>query len=240
MYYHDVTQLLTEQERTDTLQRISPSGVILVLANLIPLGGVLLLAWEVFPVVLLYWLENVIVGVYNVARLIWARPNDVGRWVAKLFMIPFFTFHYGMFTLVHGVFVFAIFGGDLSGGEFISVTVIRAALSEYGIVYAALALFASHGFSFFWNYIRMGEYRRVELQKLMQQPYSRVVVLHLTIIGGGFLVMAVGSPTLGLLLLVVLKTGVDWRAHLKERKKLGPETYARLKQTLVDQGSATA
>ncbi len=228
---------LAEMLHTDTHQWTSPSGVVLILVNLIPLGGVLLLAWEVFPVVLLYWLENVVVGVFNVARFVWATPNDVGRWLAKLFMIPFFIFHYGMFTLIHGVFVFAIFGGDLSGGEFISVAVVRSALIEYGIVYAALALFASHGFSFFWNYIRKGEYRRAELEKLMQQPYSRVVVLHITIIGGGFLVMAAGSPTLGLLLLVVLKIGVDLRAHLKEREKFGPETYARLKQALVDRDS---
>jgi hypothetical protein len=56
----------------------------------------------------------------------------------------------------------------------------------------------------------------------MGQPYARVVVLHLTIIGGGFLVMALGAPVLGLLLLVVLKIGVDLAAHLREHSILQP------------------
>lgn len=55
----------------------------------------------------------------------------------------------------------------------------------------------------------------------MQQPYNRVVVLHVTIIVGGGLLMMLGSPMPGLLLLVLLKTGVDIAAHLKERAKFG-------------------
>jgi hypothetical protein len=54
---------------------------------------------------------------------------------------------------------------------------------------------------------------------LMSQPYGRIVVLHLTIMGGGFLMMALGSPTVGLVLLVVLKIGLDLSAHLRERRK---------------------
>ncbi len=84
-----------------------------------------------------------------------------------------------------------------------------------------MALALSHGFSFGWNYIRGGEYRRATLKDLMQRPYSRVVVLHVVIIASGFLVMALNAPTVGLLLLVVLKVGVDVRAHLKEHRKLG-------------------
>lgn len=50
----------------------------------------------------------------------------------------------------------------------------------------------------------------------MQLPYNRVLVLHLTIIFGAFPVMALGSPIWGLVLLVVLKTAMDLRAHLRE------------------------
>jgi hypothetical protein len=53
----------------------------------------------------------------------------------------------------------------------------------------------------------------------MQQPYGRIVVLHLTILGGGFLMLALHSPAVGLLLLVALKTALDLRGHFAERKK---------------------
>jgi hypothetical protein len=53
----------------------------------------------------------------------------------------------------------------------------------------------------------------------MQQPYGRIVVLHLTILGGGFLMMALHSPVVGLLLPVALKIALDLRGHFAERKK---------------------
>ena len=58
----------------------------------------------------------------------------------------------------------------------------------------------------------------------MQQPYGRVVVLHLAILGGGFLIMALKSPTAGLVLLVVLKIILDVRSHWKERRRAAPES----------------
>ena len=75
--------------------------------------------------------------------------------------------------------------------------------------------------SFFVNYIRGGEYKNASLALLMAQPYSRVLVLHFTILIGGFAMMALGSPVYGLLILVAVKTGVDVAAHRAERQKLG-------------------
>lgn len=63
----------------------------------------------------------------------------------------------------------------------------------------------------------------------MQQPYGRVMVLHLTILGGAFLMAALHSPVVGLLLLVVLKIVLDLRGHFKERKKFArPVTHPAL------------
>src|ERR1051326_6744828 len=90
---------------------VSLSTVALVFANAVPLIGVLFLGWQVFPLILLYWLENVIVGGLNVLRMGGADPAGPVRWIAKVFLIPFFCVHFGGFTTIHGVFVFAMFGG---------------------------------------------------------------------------------------------------------------------------------
>src|SRR5262245_52984701 len=55
-------------------RRKDVSTTALVLANLTPLFGVLFLHWSVFSLLLLYWLENVTVGVVNVLRLQLAPP----------------------------------------------------------------------------------------------------------------------------------------------------------------------
>lgn len=201
--------------------RVSPSALALVAANLVPLAGVLFLGWSVFATLLLFWLENVIVGGFNVLRMAWARPHNPALWAGKLFLIPFFIIHYGMFVTVHGIFVLAFFGGvgagALSGG-FPGPATFLHAVQGAGITLAALALVASHGFSFLFNYLGAGEYRTVPLEALMRGPYGRVVVLHLVILGGGFLVMTLGSPLVPLALLVVLKTGLDLVAHTREHK----------------------
>jgi hypothetical protein len=70
--------------------------------------------------------------------------------------------------------------------------------------------------SFFTNYIGKGEYKNTTLNQLMGQPYGRVVILHVTIIIGGFLVALFGSPVVGLIMLIALKTFIDIKTHLKQ------------------------
>lgn len=208
--------------RTPDWSRVSVWA--LIASNLVPLYGVLAHSWPVFPIMLLFWLENVVIGVLNAVRMIVAQPpgeGGGGRGEAKLFMVPFFCMHYGIFTLVHGVFVFALFAGDAfdgvdQPGEFGQA--VPEALASWQLGWALLALIASHVLSFFTNFIGRGEYKRYSLGRLLFQPYGRVIILHLTILGGGFLAMAMGSPTWALAVLVVLKILVDLGAHHLEHR----------------------
>ena len=195
---------------------MTPSLLALGLANALPIAGVLLLGWKVFPLVLLYWLENVVVGGFNVGKLLLAQPQEPAYSVGKLFLIPFFIFHFGMFTLLHGVFVFALFGAKTLP-RFDSLAELPAAIRAYHLGWGVLALVVSHGLSFYWNYFENGEYRRASLPILMMQPYARLVVLHLAVLFGGWIVLTLGSPLLALLVLVALKTAADVRAHQAER-----------------------
>jgi hypothetical protein len=196
--------------------RVLPSAAALVAANLVPLVCVLFFGWSVFAILLLFWVENVIVGGFNVLRMLCAQPDNVAFWAAKLFLIPFFTVHYGMFVTVHGIFVLTMFSGAMPSRGFPSPATFVHAVQGAGIAPAALALVLSHGVSFAFNYLGAGEYRSVQLQALMMRPYGRVMVLHLVILLGGFLVLTLGSPLLPLALLIVLKTGLDLRGHLRE------------------------
>ncbi len=197
---------------------MTPSLLALLLANALPIFGVLFLGWTVFPLVLLYWLENVVVGGFNVAKLLLAKPNQPEFWVAKLFLVPFFMVHFGGFTFVHGALVLALFGPN-GTPAFDLLSAVPAAVRANQLGWGVLSLVLSHGVSFYWNYIRNGEFQRASLQALMMQPYSRVFVLHFTVLFGGWIVMLLGSPTLALVLLVAFKTAADLRGHQAERKK---------------------
>jgi len=193
------------------------SAWVLVAANLVPLAGVLFWGWDAFALVALFWMENVVVGVFFILRMLCLDPRDPALWLGKLFMVPFFCFHYGMFTGLHGVFVFSLLGGESYGvrGFEVLAPAVRAA-GDYGLWLPLAVLTASHLFSFVWNFLYRGEFRRAGLSSLMSQPYGRVVVLHVAVILGGIGAMALGSPLWALLVLLAMKIGLDVKAHLKE------------------------
>lgn len=197
-----------------------PSVIALILANLVPIFGVVFLHWEVFPLMFLFWSENVIIGVFNVLKMLTANPSLPVEWIVKVFMVPFFCVHYGMFTFVHGIFVVELFGGVKSHG-FPNAATFWQVMQENQLGWAVLGLAVSRGVSFVTNYIGKGEYQRASLQQLMSQPYGRIVVMHLAILFGGFVMMGLHSPMVGLVLLVVLKIFLDLNSHVKERKKFG-------------------
>lgn len=208
-----------ERLKIDSADFKKISVIAMIIGNMVPIYGVLFMGWQVFPLLLLFWLENVIIGVFNVLKMLVSAPGNFGQWFAKIFMIPFFCVHYGMFTLVHGIFILVFFGGYNQHGSIMpSFSDVFNLIGTLQIGTAVLALLLSHTISFITNYIGAGQYKTAQLADLMAQPYGRVVILHLTILLGGFLVMALGSPVIGLILLISLKTFVDLKAHLKLHK----------------------
>jgi hypothetical protein len=186
------------------------SSAALIAANLIPLVGVLAGGWRVFDVLLLFWAENVAIGVFNVLRmLVVARRGERGA----AGLAAFFAVHYGIFTIVHGVFLVTLFGPPAD-----SPMPAFAALAAPALALPLAALVASHGVSFLANFILGGEADRVTAGALMTAPYGRVVALHVAIIFGGFAAAASGAPMLALALLVALKIAVDLAAHVAEHR----------------------
>ena len=219
---------------------MTPSLWTLLIANAFPIVGVLFLGWTVFPLVLLYWLENVVVGSYNVLKLLLAQPRQPWSWAGKLFLVPFFLVHFGGFTYVHGVLILALLGPK-SAQPFDLLATLPAAIRANQLGWAVVGLVVSHGLSFYSNYLKSGEYQRAQLNTLMMQPYARVMVLHMTVLIGGWLVLTLGSPLYALVLLVALKTSIDVRAHVAERRKFGaPDTPSPLQPTGTGAGAEAA
>jgi hypothetical protein len=90
------------------------------------------------------------------------------------------------------------------------------------VAIGAVALFLSHGASFLFNYVGRGEYLTTSPTRQMMAPYRRVIVLHLTIIFGAFVVAILGAPIGALLVLVGLKIAFDLHLHLREHGSSGP------------------
>ena len=236
----------------------------LIGANMIPLLGVLFFGWRVGDVMLLFWLENVIIGGFNIVRMVIAAGGGILGFLMKAPVIAFFTVHYGGFTFVHGIFVIVMFVGVEQDGAILTLVgdeeqvveitddpetwplgneveyedgdfdellaefgaLVQDHVLETGLWVALLALVISHGVSLKTNFIGSGEYRNVTADDLMMRPYGRVFVLHFVIIIGGMLVAATGQMVAAILLLVLLKIGLDVGAHMTERGRLGKRAGA--------------
>ncbi len=196
------------------------SVIVLILANLVPIAGVLTMGWQVFPIMLLFWFENVMIGFFNVLKILTCRGKEPSEPSAlKLFYLFFFMFHYGMFTMGHGFFVIMLFGRKaVSGIEFLGVGPLVRAIVEQKLPAAALGLFLSHGFSFYTHYWKKEEYLTATPRQLMLEPYRRVILLHAGLIFGGFAVAFLGSSTWALLVFILLKILLDIPFHLREHR----------------------
>jgi hypothetical protein len=202
--------------------------VALVVANLVPLAGVLWFGWSVWTILILYWLENGIVGIFNVLKIqkaegvsaapvratINGRPVDAS---SRSALSAFFLMHYGMFWVVHGIFVLTLPLFSLAGTG--STEDLAADVRPGTIILALIALTISHGLSYWFNFIKGGEYLRVSPSGQMSAPYGRLVVLHLTIIVGAMAIGFTGAPEAAVAILVILKTVLDVGFHLAEHRK---------------------
>ena len=193
---------------------LKPSAILLILVNLVPLIGVLLFSWEAAGILLIYWSESAIIGFYMILKIIFAK-GDIGTPASRFFIVLFLAFHFGMFMLGHLFFLLMAVIPESYYSPLFSGDSFEAGLQNFleasgNWLFTVMLLFMSHGFSFLTNYIIGGEREKADVGTLMQMPYQRVVVMHITIIFGAML----GAPVL---VLVLIKIIFDLRAHLAER-----------------------
>jgi hypothetical protein len=198
---------------TEPVPLTSPAALALLAANLVPLAGVLFGGWSLATVVVLFWSESAIIGFYTLLKM-----AVVGKW-AVLFAGPFFVAHFGAFMAAHFLFIYEFFvrGIDARGPGPPALDALR---DLFVPLWPALAaLFVSHGVSFCVNFLGRSEHDGPELSELGTAPYKRIMIMQLTIIFGGWIVIALKTPVLALVVLVLLKIAVDFHAHRRERER---------------------
>jgi len=204
-----------------------PAEICLIAANMVPLAGVLLWGWRVFDVMLLFWLENVIIGFFNILKMsAWIIRTKV---YPAVVMVLFFTAHYGGFALAHFIVLMALFGGGQPGDTLGPAFILsRPEFHTAGFYGAALGLFTSHLFSFCANFLARGEIAKTHIGILMTAPYKRVTMLHAALLIGGTAAQILKQPVWALGLLIGLKIAFDLRAHHKSHAEKSTDSAENL------------
>ena len=203
------------------------SVTVLVIANCVPIVGVMFLGWDVFLILAAYWIENVVIAFYNVLRM-HCIDGALKFSPGKAFVILFFLVHYGGFTFAHGLCILLIFGPSSAPAEDMATALAivwpevseMLAARQWALITMAVSLFASHGLSFVVNYLLRGGRRRTNFDTLMFRPYRRIIVMNVTVLFGAILVGWLPSYHGPLCVLVAIKTSLDVFAHYREHRKL--------------------
>ncbi len=194
----------------------------------VPIFMVLFLGWRAEALVLLYWAENIVIGLATIVRLVWsgARMGAIGIGLC-LFLVPFFMVHYGMFCFGHGVFVFSFAQTvDLNAANFSPspaaifnmFETIRTSFPGMTLALGLIALYQLTAAA--RDYWPASGKDYPDVMQEMFAPYGRIVTLHIAIILAGFIMMALGDPMIGVLLFILIRMGASivgraWRDRPK-------------------------
>lgn len=207
---------------------------LLVALNALPLYGVFSWGWKSFDLIFLYWLENLIIGVFMILRIVIRPYSHAVELAMPVFLAPFFAVHYGMFCFGHGTFVIGLFGKELA-----------PELAGMGIPEIILPIIESR--QLLWPLMGLLAYQLLDwirdtterglgsdgVAQLTTAPYRRIIVLHITIIASGFVLTTLHEPLAGLLLLIVFKTWMDlyhWNKDEQAATKGKPVINKKIKQ----------
>jgi hypothetical protein len=194
--------------------------VLALLINAVPLVGVLYFDWSAINVVVLYWFENLMIGVCTFIRLLlhrfwtrkrgyWRRTNRLGILInnkpATLGLIGEYAAASFGFTLAHGIFVGGI--ALLVHQNYPDQPMWQ--LSWHQVLRGALAIAAFLGIELVVDLMRIRNASFAAIRDYAQARMGRVIVMHLAIIFG-MMAMAFSNSPMGVLyVLIALKTGSD-------------------------------
>lgn len=215
-----------------------PSVWISLFIDLIPVVMVFAYGWTALPLVMLYWLENIVIGLFTIARMIVSSFTLGWGGLISLFLVPFFVVHYGMFCAGHGTFLFVLASiqkepggaGAADIGRFEPMDVpgmSEIALNVHPMMMWVLGIgIAWRLILFVWQFLLRGDYAKTNPIAEMFSPYGRIVVMHLAIFAGFGALLWLGQPLWGVLGLILARAvfGLFGAAEDADKER----THARL------------
>ena len=184
---------------------MSISSWLLITMNIVPLIGALFFAWDVQVIIVLYWIENLMIGVFNILKMSIVAVSQQ-EW-KSFSMVAFFALHYGAFCAGHGNLLMELLDMEnilrilspeqewpgplvLAQEAWLTLQAIMDALGAK-LWLGVGALFLSRFVSFLEYFIFRAEYAKAKVKDLMTAPYRHLIVLHVGLIVGGYVYYAV-------------------------------------------------
>ena len=214
-------------------KQLTRAEYFIIAANLIPVYGVLFEKWSAKEVFLVYCLETIIVGIFNLIKMgivtsirktdIWYNGPTRSQQHGLFFML-FFLIHYGMFVAIQMGIFFGVSGMAPDGGiNVFSFFYKWPQLLTNDAYYMLAGFIISYGFNMIYNFILTGQYRTVSLIQLMFQPYIRIFIQQFTVIVGSIF-LSFGAGAVFIIIFAAIKiffeAFVDYEGILNKQMRV--------------------
>ena len=180
--------------------------------NLIILLGLLSSGYiEPYTVLFGYFLETIIIGVFNCFKIYKCHKYDKES-KSLLFQILFFCFHYGFFIAVQSIFLFGIFGLSNTADfkePFHLIENFKLVLQLEGIDIVIYVMIFTQLVKYLIDFILPKKYLEFKVRDVFFKPYLRIVIQQFVVILGSLFIVLSSAPYIAAVLLIVIRFLLD-------------------------------
>lgn len=186
---------------------------LVVLSNILPLLGVLLAGWDIYTLLIFYWMETCVIAFWTVMTIAFHKGEEtwtfdgLGRRTGGLASAGagFIAVHAGFFMAIHLFLMSSLYGGDWPGHLRSPQVFLETFLIGQNL-WPMLTLIGLHRAAIFRE-----DRKEESVAPVIVSLYMRIVVMQVVIIFGAWGAMLLGSGWFGLILLVAMRTILDLR-----------------------------
>jgi hypothetical protein len=209
-----------------------PSTILVLIADLIPLAGVLWWGWDAFVLLMLYWMETAVIAFWALARIFTVAGGTyqssigfIANMAPRLGLTLFFLVHASGFMGAHLLFLWVVFSGKWGQTIHNPHDFIHQMVLPYHLWVPLGMTFVARGIAFVRDMLsRRGHGVALAVATAQQQQsdaigaivgglYGRIILMHITILAGVGVAKKIGS--IGpYVLLIAIKTAFDVLIHV--------------------------
>lgn len=182
-----------------------------ICAALVPLAGTLLLGWSIYEVMMVYWLEGLILGLFVLARLYIQPPWRIGSMLARLHVMLFFLSFLLSFAATHLMVIMILF--HPAGPEEFEFPEdpdeIVGWFKQGWLLLPALFLLIPQCWQFLRNWLLQRGWEETSSLRLALGLFSRLLITHAGVILAAVLVVHYHAPILMVPVLIAAKLALD-------------------------------
>ena len=194
-------------------RKLTTGDFLLIIVNLIPVYGVWFEGWNASQVFLVYCLETIIIGLFNIIKMacvtLFVKPKDVWEngsstsMQSGWFFIFFFIVHYGLFVFVQTQIFFQVSGLIKTNSVLGKYAAIPEALGYNGML-LLLIFITYYTLQTLTGFFFSGEYKTISMGRLLFQPYGRIFVQQFVVLLGSMF-LSFGAGKIFILILAAAK-----------------------------------